>query len=84
MELIESFANALSMPKVVVVLLIAIAAHLLARLLSGLSVFLSGLMPRRSFAKFQTVNTLAAGIAIFAVYFIATGAILPILETTPC
>ena len=76
MELINNLAEQWTLPTFVVVILIAIVGHLLARLVSQGGIWLGSLFSSRNFAKVRTVIRLLSGVAVFAIYFLALGAIL--------
>lgn len=76
MELLRNLAEQWSLPTILVVIIIALAGHALAKLVAHAGFLLGGLIANRSLAKLNTMIRLVVGILVFAIYFLAIGAIL--------
>lgn len=76
MLIIDSLNEALGLPTLLIVVVLAVAGHALAVLLRRLFLALGRSTSGARFAKLQTVIHLLSGITVFTVYFLAIGLIL--------
>ncbi|XOV89950.1 MAG: mechanosensitive ion channel family protein [Pseudomonadota bacterium] len=75
-NLIDQLNAMTALPRVVIVVVLAVVAHLLATLVRSLFLKLGGLFAGTRLTKLRTVVHLFAGSAVFSIYFFAIGLVL--------